>query len=471
MNIEKILKTIEELNITGISSDTRYLQKGDLFVCLQGNNYSGSDFIIDATLKGAKAILSETKINAATIPVIIDNNIDKNLDILLSKFYDYPFREMEMIGITGTDGKTTTASIIEYLLNQKYKCCYIGTNGIRFLDRTNKTRYTTLPLCLLMKTLRMIADKNIRYVSMEVSSQGLVDNRLESIEFDVAIFTNLSHEHLDTHKTMDNYFLAKMKLFEKLDPKGLAIVNGDSPYSYRIKHPNKVTFGIDNICDYQALNIKHLKKYTSFDLKIPDGILKNIKVNMNEKYNMYNILAAIVVAINYNIPIPILYNSLLTIPKIEGRLELITTHEKFKVFVDFAHTPNALKEVLTSLKKDKTHLTVVLGSAGGKDKTKRPEMGQIACTIADYVIFTSEDPREEDPLDIINDLTSLVITTNFEIILDRKSAIKEAITKAKDNDIIIITGKGNDTYFEIKNEVHSYSDITEVINILNSLKG
>ena len=470
MNVQKVLEKIKELNITGISDDTRYLNPGDLFVCLKGENYHGSDFVIEATHKGAKAILSETKINAAIIPIIQVTNIKKNLDILLANYYDYPFREMQMIGITGTDGKTTTASIIEYLLNQKYKCAYIGTNGIRFNSSFEKSNYTTLPLCLLMKVLRKLANQNIRYLAMEVSSQGLVNNRLESIEFDVAIFTNLTHEHLDTHKTMDNYFLAKKKLFEKLDKKGLALVNGDCEYSYRIKHKNLFTFGIDTTCDYQAINIRPQIKYTIFDLKTPTIIYKDIKVNTLEKYNLYNIIPSIVVALYYKIPIDFIYKSLLSIPKIEGRLELITTDEDFKVYVDFAHTPNALKQVLSSLKEKSKTLKVVMGSAGGKDTTKRPLMGQVATDIADYIYFTSEDPRNENPISIINELIKNVKKNNYEVVVDRKVAIKKAIMEATTQDTIIITGKGNDNYYEINNNIYPYSDIIEVINNLEQRK-
>lgn len=470
MNIEKLLKKLEKLKITGISDDTRYLNSGDLFVCLHGSNYRGEDFIIDATLKGAKAVLSETKLTATTIPIIYASNIKRDFPILLAKYYDYPFREIQMIGITGTDGKTTTSSIIEYLINQKSTCAYIGTNGIRINNFQEKSHYTTLPLCLLMKTLRKIANQNIKHLAMEVSSQGLINNRLESIEFDVAIFTNLTHEHLDTHKTMENYFLAKNKLFEKLDKNGLAIVNGDCEYSYKIKHNNLITFGIDNICDFQAINIRYLKKYTMFDLKTPSGILKDLKTNLLEKYNIYNLVAAIIVAIHYKIPNPIIYKSIQTIPKIEGRLELLTTNENFKVYVDFAHTPNALNHVLSSLRSKSTSLKVVMGSAGGKDKSKRPKMGVIASEIADYVYFTSEDPRCEDPHQILDQLTSEVTKNNFEIIIDRKQAIYKSIMNAKENDTIIITGKGNDNYFEINNEIYPYSDIIEVIETLNLRK-
>jgi len=469
MDVEKVLEKIKELNITGISDDTRYLNKGDLFVCLKGKNFDGKDFVIEATHKGAKAILSEEKIATSTIPVIVTSNIRKNFDLLLAKYYDYPYRELRLIGVTGTDGKTTTSSYIEYLLNLKYKCAYIGTNGIRYNLVSEKTGYTTLPLCLLMKVLRKLANQNIRYVAMEVSSEGLINNRLESIEFDVAIFTNLTHEHLDTHKTMENYFQAKLKLFEKLNKDGLALANADSPYAYRINHPNLVTFGIDNVCDFQAINIRKNVKYTIFDLKTPTIIYKNLKANILEKYNLYNLLAAIVTALHYKIPMNLIHKAIMDLPKISGRLELLTTDENFKVYVDFAHTPNALYNVLTSLKSE-NKLKVVMGCAGRKDKSKRPLMGEIATTIADYVYFTSEDPRDEDPHDIIKDLLSNVKTNNYEIIIDRKEAIQKAIMDAKANETIIITGKGNDTYFEINNQIYQYSDISEVISALEKRK-
>ena len=469
MSIDNLILQLFKLGVTGISSDTRDIKKGDLFVCLKGDSYYGGNYVKEAVSLGAKAILSEEPIDTF-IPNLIYPNLKNNLGLILSKFYDYPFRELEMIGITGTDGKTTTATFIEYLLNQKYKCCYIGTNGIRYLSYDLKTRYTTVPICSLYKTLRYVANQNIRYVSMEVSSQGLVNGRCDNIEFDVGIFTNLTHEHLDTHKTMDNYFNAKMELFKKIDDKGLVIVNGDDPYSSKIIHNNKITFGIDNECDFQAINIKYMKKYTKFDLKTPTEVLKDFRINRKEKYNIYNILAAVIVAMHYNIEQITLYNALANLPKVKGRLELLTTDEDFKVYVDFAHTPNALKNVLESLKDDNSRIVLVMGAAGNKDKLKRPAMGITACELADFVYFTSEDPRSEDPIAIINDLKRDVTSSNYLIVPSREDAIKTAIKNHQKNDIILITGKGNDDYFEENGMVYEYSDITTVINTLNAIK-
>lgn len=467
MEIDNLIVQLFKLGITGISDDTRDLKKGNLFVCLKGNSTDGNKFIKEAIRLGAKAILTEDDIETF-LPVIKMKNIREKLGLILSKYYDYPYRELEMIGITGTDGKTTTASFIEYLLNQKYNCCYIGTNGIRYLNHGEKSKYTTLPICSLYKTLRFVANQNIRYVSMEVSSQGLVNRRCDNVEFDIAVFTNLSHEHLDTHKTMDNYFNAKLELFNKVDEKGLVVANGDDPYSSKIIHPNKVTYGIENICDYQAINIKELIKYVQFDLITPNGILTKLKINKKERFNLYNSLAAIVVALHYRIDIELLYRSLENLPKVEGRLELLTTNEDFKVYVDFAHTPNAIKSVLSSLKDTNSRLIIVMGAAGKKDKSKRKEMGKIATEYADFVYFTAEDPRDEEVIDIINDLTRDVKKDNFDIVINRQEAIKKAITYHQRNDTIIITGKGNDNYFEEKGVIYEYSDIHTVLDILKS---
>ena len=470
MDISTILKQLKKLNINGASDDTRYLEPNDVFICRKGNNYHGNDFVIEAVLKGAKAIISETPIKTVVVPVILCDNIEKHFEGILTGIYDSPWERIKLIGITGTDGKTTTASIIEYILNQVYSCGYIGTNGIRYDDINVPSKYTTLPLCLLAKTLKKMEQKNISFCAIEVSSQGLIDNRLEPVEFHTAIFTNLTHEHLDTHKTMENYFQAKLKLFKKLKPDGLAIVNIDSSYGYRINHPRLVTYGIDNICDWRAFNIRGFKKYTIFDLKTPNGIIKNLKINMTGKYNVYNCIAAIISATECRVSFQRIVKAISNIPKIPGRMELLTKNENFKVYVDFAHTPNALRAVLTSLKNTENHITIVLGAAGNKDKTKRPKMGEIACTNADYVIFTSEDPRNENPVDIIKDMMSTTNKKNYEIILNRKTAIREAIFRAQANDIIIITGKGNDEYFEQNNQIYCYSDIIEATKALKERK-
>lgn len=467
MKVREIIKILKKYQIVGISDDTRYLVEGELFICYDGNSYNGIDFIDQAIKKGAKAILASEPILNCSVPTIIVDSIKEIMYPLVAQFYRFPWKKIRLIGVTGTDGKTTTATYIEFLLGQKYDVAYIGTNGVRFHNQHLQTNYTTLPYCLFVKTLSMLVKNKIEYVCIEVSSQGLVNMRLHNIEFDVAVFTNLTHEHLDTHITMENYFNAKCMLFKQLKSRGIGIVNIDCPYAERIIRKN-ITFGINNSAHIQALNINYFDDKVKFDLLINDRLIQNIHANISETYNIYNVLPAIIIALRYGLLLKDVVNAIKILPKIEGRLQLVSTNEPFKVYIDFAHTPNALKELLTNLKiKTTGRLIVVCGSAGHKDKSKRPLMGQIATSIADYAIFTSEDPRNENPKDIINQMISNISTYNYEIIIDRFLAISKSISIAKPGDIVIVTGKGNDDYFEINNNKFKYSDAEVIKEILS----
>jgi len=456
MTLNKILQKLEKLKITGISDDTRYLQTGELFVARRGQKDSGLNHVREAVALGAKAILAEAEMDAE-VPVIVAD-VEKVFPELLFRFYDFPQNELRLIGVTGTDGKTTTASIIEHLLNQNYNACYIGTNGIRHGGQREKTKYTTLPLCLLVKKMRLLADKNIRHVVMEVSSQGLINKRLDGIDFEVAVFTNLSHEHLDSHGTMENYLEAKKLLFSKIERGGIGVVNSDSPYSRHFQVKKLFTYGIKEKADFKVLNIRESSKYTSFDILTPEGLWEDVRINLFGTFNVYNAVAAIITALHFKIPKQTIYSALKAIPKIDGRMEVITRDEPFTVYVDFAHTPNALKEILAWLKTKHERIVLVLGSAGGKDRSKRPLIGAIATEFADRVIFTSEDPRFEKPEDIVSDLLRDVKKSNYKVILDRKEAIRYAIHNAAPGEAILIAGKGNDDYYEENGIIHPYSD-------------
>lgn len=468
MKVNKIIKLLKKLQITGISDDTRYLDAGNLFICKKGTKYNGLNFIHEAISKGAKAILTEEDILLDNVVVIKVNSIQKVFYELIAKFYRYPWKKLKLIGVTGTDGKTTTASYIKHLLGND--CAYIGTNGIVYYDKIIKTSYTTLPYCLFVRTLYELQKANIKYVSLEASSQGLINNRLYGINFDVAIFTNLTYEHLDTHKNMYNYFQAKLILFKQLKKNGLAIVNRDSKYSNFI-HVQKVTFSIQTNADYQITNIVNKSDYLEFTLLSKNNQPTIYQTNVFESYNLSNLLAAIIVAKHFKVPNETLKEKIIQMPSVAGRLQLVSTDLPFKIYIDFAHTPNALYEVLKNLRsKTNGRIIGVCGSAGEKDKYKRHLIGQVATNNADYVIFTSEDYRSEDPYDIISQMISLVKTNNYEIIIDRKKAIEKAIKIAKENDIVIVTGKGNDEYFETNEGCFKYSDYETIQEIFTSKK-
>lgn len=458
-----------EIEITGIASDTRYVKPGYLFIPIPGIKYSGEEFFIDAINKGCKVIVYNKEVFHLDVPIIIVNDSYAELKRLLKLFYNEPYNDLKMIGITGTDGKTSTAIFCNHLLNYLNSSSYIGTNGIHYQNEIYPTSFTTEPLAENYRLLDYFKENNVKYVCMEASSQGLLAKRLDTILFDYTVFTNLSVEHLDTHKTMANYFNSKLELFKQMKPQGTIIVNKDDNYAKFFNDFDQVIYySLFTPSDYQAINIRYYNGYTMFDLLTKDTIYQNLLINRQEEYNIYNILPGIIISLKEGIYLPYIYKALKDLPIVSGRLEKVPLKYPFEVYIDFAHTPGGLKAVLSSLKqKANGNLILVCGSAGNKDKIKRPLMGEIACSICDKVIFTSEDPRDEDPMMIINDLIKDIKTSNYQIIVDRKKALTEALKLAKEHDIVIVTGKGRETFFEEKGISYQYSDFDYLLNSIS----
>ncbi len=469
MLLKDIYNKEYNLEITGIQTDSRFVKAGNLFLPIKGNTFSGEEFIIDAINKGAVAIISNKPLNQYTVPVIVVDNVEKELMRILNLLYNKPYNNLTMIGITGTDGKTTTSTLTSYLLNNISTCANIGTNGIIYNKEILDNIFTTPTLCENYRLLDTFVKQNIDYVSMEVSSQGIKNNRIRNILFDYAVFTNLSHEHLDTHKTMHNYFLTKLKLFKQLKNQGIMIINKDDFYSkFFEKYDNVIYYSIYTPSDYHAIHIRYYKNHTVFDLKTKEYVLENLRINRCEEYNIYNILPAIIIALKEGININLLYELLLELPIIPGRLEKVPVKAQFDVYIDFAHTPNALLNVLKTLnRKKKNKLILVCGAAGNKDKSKRPLMGSVATDYADYTIFTSEDPKCEDPLSIIKDMMKAVDIgkDNYDVILNRKDALAHALQIAQKDDIVLVTGKGRESFYEENNIIYEYSDYDYLLDI------
>jgi UDP-N-acetylmuramoyl-L-alanyl-D-glutamate--2,6-diaminopimelate ligase len=279
MYLNELFEDAPHIEITGITTDTRYIKPGYLFVPLKGLNFDEGDFIIEAVQNGAVAILGSRAHFNTTLPVIVRKNNFEELKRILKLFYGKTWEELTMIGVTGTDGKTTLSFMANYLINQFSSCAYIGTNGIIYKDQKFKNFFTTPPLSENYRLFRTIRDEGIKCVAMEVSSQGIANHRIEDFQYDYAVFTNLTHEHLDTHKTMENYFLTKLELFKQVKPNGTIIVNNDDEYAPRFSiFQNVITYGIYNFANYRAINIRYGNKYTTFDLQTPSCILKNLKV-------------------------------------------------------------------------------------------------------------------------------------------------------------------------------------------------
>jgi len=468
--LNEIFDTTYDIEIKDIKTNTKEINEGDLFVCIKGFNVDRHDFVNEAKRKGAKALVVNHPVES-DLPQIIVNDTNKELSTIVTKFYDYPSTKMKMIGVTGTDGKTSTSTIIYQLLNQITKCGYIGTNGVKcptYEDNSNNTTPTTEHL---NRFLNNFYKENCQYVAMEAGSEGLAQGRCEYIEFDYSIFTNLTHEHLNFHKTMDNYLLAKSTLFKQTKKEGTSILNIDDPYSKEMSklcNGKVLYYGKDENADFRFTNVVITPKFTAFDL-VHNNNTYHINSPLLGMFNVYNLTAALSILILEGQDINKFDLSNLYV---DGRMTNINLGQDFKVIVDYAHTPNGylnLFELTKTLKANKT--IIVAGSAGERDKEKRPVMGKILVDNADLVVFTYEDPRSENPEDIIDDLTKEVMDKQdkFVRIVDRKEAIKYAINVAEEGDMVLILGKGNETYETLKDGKIYFNDVEEATNALKEV--
>ena len=451
-----------DVSIGGIEHDSRKVTAKNLFVCMEGAHVNGHKFIPQATAKGAVAVLTTRKhftppegISALVVPDMLNA-----LAVIVPYFYDYPARSMRVIGVTGTNGKTTTT----YLLREIFKGAglrvgLIGTIQILIGDESFPVRNTTPNVIDLQHVLNDMRDKNIQVVVMEVSSHALAENRVAGVEFDTAIFTNLTQDHLDFHKTMDNYLRAKAKLFDMVSRRGrkpnkTAIINVDDAASSEIfKHClcNKVTYGVESPANLRG---------TELDLRA-DGMTINlityfpislfpyfpISLKITGLFNVYNVLAAIGAALAEGIKPEVIKRALENFRSVPGRFERVFADVPFTVIVDYAHTPDGVKNVLeTAAQIAKGKIIAVFGCGGDRDHGKRPIMGKLAAELSDVVIVTSDNPRTEDPEKILDEVEAGIGDKVHERIVDRRAAIFRAIELAEAGDVVLILGKGHETY-------------------------
>ena len=458
--------------IKDIKINSKEVKKGDLFVCTMGVNADRHDFIDDAIKNGASAIVVSKDNIICDVPVIKVNNTNEELPLLCARYYDNPDKKLNIIGVTGTDGKTTIATIIQTLIGKNI-CGYIGTNGVTCANYHEHLINTTPDVNLLYKYFDIFVNKKCKYVSMEASSEAFLRNRLSNIMFDVSIYTNISNEHMNVHKTFDNYLECKLQLFRQTKKDGYCIINRDDKY-YDIVCKNCngkiLSYGENKESDLRIVsyelfadhtNIKFSYKGKEFDVTSPLLAL----------FNIYNLAAALLVCLSLGFNLEdILVN--IDKLKIEGRVEVLKG-ENYTVIVDFAHTPHAIDAIL-SFSRSLSHnkIITVIGSAGGRDQEKRPVIGDVCIKKSDYVIFTTDDPRNEDPLEICNmmigDLKNYY--DNFEIILDRKRAVKKAIDMAEENDIVLLLCKGNEPYQITSKGYEPYNEIMEAKKAIEEKK-
>ena len=470
----KDLVNFKSAEITGISYDSKTTKSGDIFVCLVGEHTDGHEFAQDAIGNGAAALLVERALNIKIPQVVVDNTRHKIADIA-DRFYSRPSMGLNLLGITGTNGKTTVTHLIQKIFEENcQKCALIGTLGYKLSSggEYRDAKHTTPQAPELQATLRMIKDvEKIDNVVMEVSSHALEQNRVGGCRFNGAILTNLTQDHLDYHITMDKYFDAKAILFKNLGEGSFAVINADDPYAQRFldvvpEGVRKFTYGITNSADIMAKDINFSLNGAEFTLNAV-GQDYEVNLHMNGMFSVYNVLAAITSASAMGIDINTALKALENIKGVAGRFEVVA--KKPLVIVDYAHTPDGLENVLNSAREitpEHGKLICVFGCGGDRDATKRPKMGAIAEKIADTVVITSDNPRSEDPQQIITDILAGLKSTNSVIVeADRGQAIALLKNITQNNDVIVIAGKGHEDYQILKDRTIHFDDREEARKI------
>lgn len=457
----------ENPEITSIENDNRRVTPGSLFICIKGYTVDGHDFAGSAVKNGAAAILAEREL-PVNVPVIVVKDTMRAMAVLADAFYGQPSQKLHLVGITGTNGKTTTSHIIEQIFKDAgQKTGQIGTMYTKIGEQIFDVKNTTPESLTLQKTFKKMVDEQVETAVMEVSSHALVYGRVHGTDYNVAVFTNLTQDHLDYHKTMEEYRKAKGLLFSQLGnafnhekPK-FAVLNSDDSASDEfamLTTAHILTYGIDNHADLQAINIAMTASGTSFDL-VSTFAVKKVNIQLIGKFSIYNVLASIGAALVSGLPLDDIIASVESVKGVSGRFEVVDAGQDFSVIVDYAHTPDSLENVLKTIQQfAQKRVFCVVGCGGDRDRTKRPLMAKIACDYSTDAIFTSDNPRSEDPSDIIKDMEEGVKGEVYTSIIDRKEAIQHAVSNAKTGDVILIAGKGHETYQQIGDRTFDFDD-------------
>lgn len=449
-----------------IKTDSRKIVKGDIFVALRGITSDGHDYIDRAIKNGASCVVLEKPGNYG-IKTIVVKDTREYLNQYLYEHYGSIIDKMVIIGITGTNGKTTIAYLINEALNKLgLKSAYIGTIGFYMQDFIRPIPNTSPEVSEIYSMILEAYEKGCKYFIMEASSQGLANKRLETIKFDYAIFTNLTEDHLDFHKTMHNYALAKQLLFKKLKPNGKAIVNIDDAYKdyFLLKENSNITYGY-NLSDYQLLDSHTTLNGSQFKYQH-----QNSQYIINTKligdYNVYNALVTAIILTELGIKQNDINKVMNQVESPKGRMDIVK-YKKNIIVIDYAHTPDALTKVITTIKSmTKGNTYVVFGCTGDREREKRPIMTAIATSLVSKVIITSDDLHFEDPNQIVNDMLKGLKNNNYEVCMDRKEAVQKGIDLLTDNDSLLILGKGHEEAIVIGKERIPFNDKKAVLNYL-----
>ncbi|MHB2147496.1 UDP-N-acetylmuramoyl-L-alanyl-D-glutamate--2,6-diaminopimelate ligase [Calditrichota bacterium LG25] len=452
------------LQVSGVQYDSRKVHAGNLFVAIRGFQTDGHQFLKMAAEKGACCALVEEKVSGVDIPQLEVNNTRELLPLVAANFYRPEIDRLTLIGITGTNGKTTTSYLVQSILNEAGKPAgVIGT--IQYLIGGQKIdAWNTTPESVdICRMLYELAQQNFEACVLEVSSHALALNRVDGLKFKAGVFTNLSRDHLDFHKTMENYFEAKMRLFTLLHPRGTAVINFDDPYVKkaidRIEQA-VITFGYDRRSDVYVLAERLDINGIYLKLQTPFGPLE-IHSRLRGHFNVQNIMAAVGSGLALGLNLDAIKRGIEKLDRVPGRLEPYEVKPGVLAVIDYAHTPDSLEKALQSLRPlTSGRLIVVFGAGGDRDRGKRPLMGTAAEKQADVVIVTSDNPRTEDPQKIIDDiLTGIEKKEKCQVIVDRKKAIFQAVHQAQAGDVILIAGKGHEMYQDVNGVKHPFDEV------------
>jgi len=473
---------VPDVTVTGITADSRTVKPGDVFVCIPGARVDAHQFIPDAVRRGAVAVVSQRPCPVPKgVGAVVVADPRHALSALADRFYGSPSCTLKMVGVTGTNGKTTTAFLVEAIARAGGRTMgVIGTAGMMLgtEELEGKAGYTTPEPQTIHRLLATMLRRGAWGAVMEVSSHALEQRRTDHCRFDVAVFTNLTHEHLDYHGDMEGYYAAKARLFHQLAPGATAVVNIDDPYGRRLieEMPAGVrilSYGFSEGADIRAVDVRLTASGSRYCLITPFGQTDVEAPYLFGTYNIANAMAAVGAALALGFGLETAAEALRTAKGAPGRFERIDEGQDFTVVVDYAHTPDGFEKLLTDVARIREpggRVIMVFGSAGQRDPTKRPDMGRIAGEYCDVLVLTEEDPRTEDALEIARQIASGVTRDEVEIILieDRVEAIHEAIRMARTGDIVLITGKGHETDLEVQHPTTWRGDVAEAVAALQS---
>lgn len=471
--LNELFDTDLDIEISNINDDSRLIKKDGLFFAIRGLTSDGNTFIPSAINNGAVCVVTDEEIHA-DVPVIKVDDAQRAYNDTLNKFYDNVRDKLKFISVTGTDGKTTVSEIIYQLLNKYDKCGYMGTNGIRYKEYTMENDYTTPLPSVLYNAFSEFQKLGCHYVSLEASSERLATHKLDGLEFDVAIFTNLTRDHLDYHKTMENYAKAKAISFLHLKKSGLGIINYDDKYKkYFINACNGEykTYSIsDKKASIYASNIQ--VKYNDLEFDINGLYKKHIKTKLSGLFNVNNLMCAILALTHLGYDIDSIVQNISLLEPIESRQVLLDSKLGFKVMVDYGHTANAIRNLYNYIKPMVMgRIIAVYGAAGSRDTQRMIDVANYVTENMDYCFFTIEDARNDEPEYLMNLMVSQVKTNNYEMEENRDEAIRKAIMYAKDNDLVLILGKGLESYQITKGKlVPRLNDLESAQRVLEELE-